>query len=361
MGKAIYTGIFGQTSFETLTCPTGNCTWPDLATIGVCNSCENITLTTEKHCYSGASPENDTYSDGCKYKTPSGVELSGSNGGSSRINMSTILTAATTDTNNSYAYLNATILKNPLQIKTNYTTPTGPLEIYDCSIQLCSKVFSKASVSPGSSWPGDIIKSSPLTSSKDDMEPVGYMDGKKYTVEKSQAFNFVITLLVLFKSDLLRIQNIVDDGSTTQEMNYLSYIYNSDNIPKLLDDMALSMTQYMRTINPVEVPGESLEMVAFVHVNWLWFIPPVLLELSAVILLAASILISNREKRMAGTQVWKDSVFPYLFNGIDKDRLNEVGPGTTDSASEMEKRAQQISVQLERDNGDGRDGKLRFI
>lgn len=390
MAKAINTGIFGDTATQSLTCPTGNCTWPDLTTVGVCSSCQNVTLETKQECHVDPGTNEtiigmdivDNYKDNCTYTTPGGAVLTGSNnstglGG----NTTTLLVMTTPDmitsTDTMYTSTDTTIIKNPMQGRGNHTVPTGVLEVFQCTLRLCARTFSNASVTSGDAWSGVSTRSSNMSvDAHGDIkvydDPAVTMDGKNYSVGLSEAANLIQTFQTMFSAKLDQHQRVAFASSKNadgewvqtyhletplQEMNYLSYMYNNDDIPQLLDDMALSITEYMRTVNSTDVPGTSFSNVTYVQVHWPWFIGPVLIELSAAILLVAAMIISSHQKHVAGTQVWKDSIFPFLFNGIDRDRLDEIGPGTTDRASEMERRAQQISVRLDRDEADGR---LRF-
>ncbi|KAK8220253.1 hypothetical protein IWZ01DRAFT_1882 [Phyllosticta capitalensis] len=367
MAKAIHAGIFGASSFQTLTCPTGNCTWTGLTTLGVCSSCQNVTTTIRKNCTTEEYPSGrDTTGSEvwCRYWSDLGNEVEAiywivdiDRASSGQILTALNITSTTSGISSMIpgdplGLAKVTIIRNPIPGQ-----GSSPTEAFDCSLSWCGKVFDTTVESGDTRLSNkktfNVTQELTFTDHYTLSGPSEYMGQTNYTVRGTDHTLMQSTLKEMFDAASLTKTSTIQ----VMSLDFTSYLYTSDSIPEVIDDMAMAMTDFVRTVNSDEIGGETFENVTFLHVNWPWFIAPVVIEISAAIVLAAAVVISNRERNLAGTQIWKSSIFPFLFNGIDRDRLDEIGPGTTDRASEMERRAQQISVRLDRDEADGR---LRF-
>ncbi|CCX15251.1 Similar to similar to An06g00150 [Aspergillus kawachii IFO 4308]; acc. no. GAA88098 [Pyronema omphalodes CBS 100304] len=91
--KAISAGILaavlGQSITPSYYCPSGNCTYPPVSTVGICTSCEDITASLIRSCKDLSQkdpyciPGSDAcYTTGqlCSYRSASGVTIGGANG-----------------------------------------------------------------------------------------------------------------------------------------------------------------------------------------------------------------------------------------------------------------------------------------
>lgn len=67
--SAVYNGLFAEdnrpSSGLKVNCQTGNCTWGDFDTLGVCSSCVDMTPYLQQHCADGA--------DSCGWQLPTGA------------------------------------------------------------------------------------------------------------------------------------------------------------------------------------------------------------------------------------------------------------------------------------------------
>jgi hypothetical protein len=88
MQAAIYEGAYHSYSPVAPFCPTGNCTFPDYRTVGMCNVCEDISDTIIRSCITLPSWTL------CNFTLPSGLTLDQSHSGDERMIMSTNITAS---------------------------------------------------------------------------------------------------------------------------------------------------------------------------------------------------------------------------------------------------------------------------
>jgi hypothetical protein len=89
-----------------------------------------------------------------------------------------------------------------------------------------------------------------------------------------------------------------------------------DFVPPMFDDIALSLTNKLRTLNATTmVQGTAREPATFVHVNWYWLIFPATLVTLSIVFLAMTIVFSNE----AGGVLWKTSLLPFLFHDLQPE------------------------------------------
>ena len=70
MEAAIFREMYGGTRQPISSCPSGNCTWANITTLGVCSDCQDITDQIETKCWGAFY---------CKYSMPGNFTLVGSN------------------------------------------------------------------------------------------------------------------------------------------------------------------------------------------------------------------------------------------------------------------------------------------
>lgn len=89
----------------------------------------------------------------------------------------------------------------------------------------------------------------------------------------------------------------------------------------------------------------ALGMQTYVHVRWAWLTLPVTCVVSALVYLVTIILMTRR----LGALVWKSSVLPYLFHGLDQLIVTETSAG---QVTEMLDAAANVKARLVKD-GEG--------
>lgn len=124
---------------------------------------------------------------------------------------------------------------------------------------------------------------------------------------------------------------------------YLLYTVNDGNVTKTFDNVALSVTNTIRSaIYSSNVTGTVIYPTVYIQVVWPWYILPVILTISAAALLFVTIWLSSGH----GAMVWKSSSLALLFHGSS----SREDDARMQSARNMEIKAKQTSAQLAEDD-----------
>jgi hypothetical protein len=170
----------------------------------------------------------------------------------------------------------------------------------------------------------------------------------------SNAFNGTVSQ----SYDLLR-GTIWQLDQITASSDLMSVIYNSGNITKTMNNLATSMSNYIRSsshdLNNTEntAEGKALGMETYVHVRWAWLTLPVACVLLAFVFLICAILSTKKH----GDLAWKSSVLALLFHGLEgQHRDQKPLEVSTRRISDMKDVARSIRVRLVDDDS----GTLRL-
>lgn len=106
--------------------------------------------------------------------------------------------------------------------------------------------------------------------------------------------------------------------------DYVSLIFNalydSPDLPATVESVAVSLSNRM-LVNPnsTTVLGAVFADQTFIRVQWWWFAPSVVLELTAAAFLLLTVLQTHR----AGQYPWKSSLFPLIYGRglLDTERV----------------------------------------
>jgi hypothetical protein len=85
------------------------------------------------------------------------------------------------------------------------------------------------------------------------------------------------------------------------------------SLSDLFEGIAASLTQLGRDSRPSEVIGQVALPVTYVHIRWEWLILPAVLEVAGIALLLSTMVVTKRAK----TPLWKGSVLPFLYHGLE--------------------------------------------
>lgn len=119
-----------------------------------------------------------------------------------------------------------------------------------------------------------------------------------------------------------------------------------DTVQTTMDGMTRSVTARLRqgdgiSVNAGPAHGAIWGVQTCVHVNWVWLALPAGLLLLTIVFLVLTIL-RTRSKQ---ARVWKSSVLPVLFSGLDQETRKSGGPVV--SLEEMKTAAERATVRLE--------------
>lgn len=125
----------------------------------------------------------------------------------------------------------------------------------------------------------------------------------------------------------------------------LDGIMRTSNVTAMMERAAASLTKQMRQNSPSLVSGKIGTQETYVLIRWAWLLLPVLVVVGSAAFLLTAIIVTHSR----GTEVWKTSCLPLLYNvrkfklprGIDRTMLSEMG-----------KSADITEVTLERSAGD---------
>lgn len=136
---------------------------------------------------------------------------------------------------------------------------------------------------------------------------------------------------------------------------------NITNLPTTIAAIAQSLTEQIRlpqlstyldgeyVFNLTDtVAGIAQHSVIVNNVDWRWLILPCAVQVGGVLFVGVVVGASRR----AGTRLWKSSVLPVLFHGLDGEGMREGGKAVV--MHEMEELAESVVVRLgvsEREGG----------
>ncbi|KAL6916886.1 hypothetical protein FSST1_008381 [Fusarium sambucinum] len=115
------------------------------------------------------------------------------------------------------------------------------------------------------------------------------------------------------------------------------------NLSRAFDNMASSMTDYVRSGQNMQLAtGVRIDTEIFVAVRWYWLVGPGLVELASLLFAVATIFSNARRQKVP---LWKSSALVLLACQHDPDE--GLIRGTSESVTELEKRARGSKVRLE--------------
>jgi hypothetical protein len=369
---AIVNGMVSQVAVPNFLCPDGAtiCQWDDLTTLGVCNTCEDVTNTVTYNC-SNVSPSSSTFI--CDYQSPKFSEIldqsssvTGDAVGKVRLsydphltessNQSTIFSTFVSD--NGQGIISVKPLQSVTGVSDNATANAPPVQVYMSSWAWCARSFKNVTATPG------VLPTSPNTSeilwfrdsgdSSDGFHTpvanfVSNTTGKVYQINFNTNLNFwsVITSLL---SVTEFTQDSTNSNDATTHLDFGGTLAKGD-IPTISSNIADTLTAYVRSFqldnpNATSFNGTVQIKETYVKVRWAWLILPLAETLLASLLLIGSIVISM------GHPVWKNSVTASLFHGLDGSGDGELAVHGVESLRAVDKAAQGMHVELQR-NGEG--------
>ncbi|PTD06977.1 hypothetical protein FCULG_00005742 [Fusarium culmorum] len=134
------------------------------------------------------------------------------------------------------------------------------------------------------------------------------------------------------------------EGESGSLKHGLSAVLGAEaNLSNAFDNMATNMTDYVRSGPNMQLAtGVRIDTEIFVAVRWYWLIGPGLIELASLLFAVATIVSNTRKKKVP---LWKSSALVLLACQHDADE--RLIRGTSESVTELEKRARSSYVRLE--------------
>ncbi|OJD40001.1 zinc-binding oxidoreductase protein [Diplodia corticola] len=381
MQAALYQGAYNSFQGVEPACGTGNCTYPDYRTLGMCSSCEDYSAAINKSCI-----ETSPSSLACNWTLPSGLQLSlpypitmvmGS--GDASVYGSTWNETALVTTEL------LTLPDAPTYSSTGGSIADFVTAAYRCSLSPCVRTY-RLNVTQGVARE-TLVDTTPVTRytmevpwSSYSATPMPcllngtYRDATDFT--QPNATNTFETWGVLpgnasaawlpkecvfWYPNTLGAQEFLPgflNGSVwyapevdESDPPWLGQLYNKGNtslglVASLWESMADSMTANMRrngdASNSDPAQGMAQRTVTCVSVRWPWLAYPAALLVLTAVFLAATIVESVSR---SGFQIWKGNPLALLFHGLDGDEVAKYRREVTHEG-QMEQVAKTVRVRM---------------
>ena len=368
-------------------CPTGDCIWPQFASLGFCSSCQDVTQYMQHYSTSVSTPVYNHFGRRWKNLTFTysvAIDLHGYYQ-SQRFNYSGITNITTStfavsvderqtligvprfvaypfssdgaaDTNRTPAGFG---LYAFIRTSNVWSSPGTVLSADLCSMRFCLQ-NRNVSISSGqlSSSILETIYANRKLSTSPGFGNVSYVfpDGPN-----SLTLNFgppiepalevaLDTLLTGNVSETTQSRPI--DLNSTSSSPLIAGLDTSGNISLAMANIATAMTNYICNASNHTVAGQLGITENYIHVTWPWITLPAILALAGALFLIAGIF----ETRRRGVDVWKDSELALLFHGLGDGNerfaaLNKV--------SEMDYLASRMEIMMMKTRSNGRMLRLR--
>jgi hypothetical protein len=366
------------------TCPSGNCTWEEFVTLGVCSQCFNVTDSFDQACgttdikYVSPGSDGNTNSTAsvpyCNYTLPNGLQLGLSHDEMVMqiLNSGNWHKSVHFDNNNTLGVLSSIQsfwTSSPSQwdyLNSSMIFATVPYEIMavECGLSLCVQKYN-TSVLRGSLTEKLIDTYTDIVIDPEDPDSVIFHPPSSWTnVNENVSSN-----VFMCSGAASGFREFFDEKFTGQRNSTYSFSFSTnsdfttlmtglqlDNFTDLFSSIAKSMTDNMRSSPYAELlaeegmtwsaRGASYQDRPYVQVRWAWIaFPSTLLGLSLVLLLG-TIVTTAREK----TLPWKGNslaAFAHPLAGDMREKISGIrGP------REMQREAEKLQVQwLKTDRG----------
>lgn len=377
---AVSNGASSQGQIEDFapSCPTANCTWPTFKSLGLCSTCINVTDYARKNwkCEDGPS---DTVSGlignnrTCSYNLPNSafsyeyeIFPGDSNGnytevdGELRLNIWTTATQHTTFSDNIFLLVSRMAFENTAALVPGVAREQV-LEATECALAMCVEEHD-LSVTMGIMNHRVMSADQPF-SMKTDVSSTKFAPA--YDISSAQIDNVtysvdgIYTLLAVMQDiNATLVGNImVDytatstpgsavryDGSLMPSSALATSFYAGLNFTQAVENMATSISQYIRSLSEDTTVGQAHNIEVYIHVKWEWIAFPAVLVVGGVVLLVIAIIQTNQ----SGLEVWKSSSLPLWFHGPQSGTVNDFGSRLerVNTLLEMEAAAEQTLVSL---------------
>ncbi|OCL14709.1 hypothetical protein AOQ84DRAFT_371044 [Glonium stellatum] len=363
-------------------CSTGNCTWKNYSSLGVCTRCSNITSRLTKNCVPKPSSDLPGFT-GCDFSLPNGFSLGGEEG--SRRNLMAMNTSLQPLVYTNYE-MPIAVVQSIRAYNTSTANSTSSVNASECVLVPCVIKYGMAysalypdvrktgyngpvfMENADSIWDnytfnedGITINPQPNTTANDTtkftMDRRTYL-GLKYYVEA--LFNgFVqggVSESLSFLSDN-RTQNVT--ASTADAMQavylpgtlgcfdvYMNVVWDANMCALINTGVAMTniIRRYAYSIRTYSIAGETFELQSFVVIRWIWILPVAGLWFLSFITLLGTIW----KTRRMGLKVWCGNPLALVFLGLSREELEKVN---RDELIEGGPARRAFKVQLRLTNG----------
>lgn len=370
MAAAVVDAIFAAPLEVSANCPTGNCTFEDVTTLGICGNCENISSKIKPVCSEQSLSHCSGKTSICEYTMPTGKTLSAKLYQTLRNGLKTGPgpNAAQCVRSRRQAIWNSSSLVSydssdvthfeALQIPVlHHRNPLSAFQAWDCSINFCARSYSTVNVTNGSlafSQPVERTIIPPSTfyygfKSQVFAENASSKHNESYTIDSRSWFSLRELLDGVFvkawtAGDLVvRPNGTVHCTAPSSTFGEVGKQVAIQDLPATFKNLTISMSAalLLSKRDTVLHSGQALLWKNYIHVSWGWLALPTVLVLITSIVLLATILQTRRNKLPA----WKSSSLPSLFSQLEGRDRGSLSEGILDRDA-VERVAKDTEVQL---------------
>lgn len=389
MDTVIMKSLYGANDELQPVCPTGNCMYPDFATLGMCSHCQDVTTQTTQQCkpYPPGSdtmlPQDSNWDQvwaDCSYITPSGfnitppIEFVSSTAEDLYLSRYPLISTAVTSFQNISSLPAAGIVQPILGMAvikyltdTLYTThnltaaETRP-NITECALYFCEQQYennfytvSHPILEPSKTqqlFYNQTIDLGPDTS----LEVLVSANGKKtFSSNSTYAFDtstwaeigdlFIDTFNIMLVNNTNGTQEYGDVGNIFSPATVL---YVSPDLGQTMAQLATSMTTQIRTNSmATEVSGQALVTQTYIAVRWYWIVVPAVMVCLSIYFLVITILSTN--ELQGNVVLWKSSALALLACQLRELPKDDGGLSFSRGVGQMDRMAKTMYVSLDED------------
>ena len=197
---------------------------------------------------------------------------------------------------------------------------------------------------PGRSYGSNIV---PLYLNPPNTTNKAYLEGPYSLNGETQ-----LDLAMFLSSKFRGLISVSDTDNLLSETVDLRLIYAQGNFSRVIQNIALSLTDYIQTSPGSEaVPGNQSFTEIYIHIRWDWLSLPV----AVAILSALFLLLSMYATRTNGATLWGPSNLALLYHGFEHPPAQDGYP--LDNLRDMDRLAGVTRAKLQRDE----TGNVYFV
>ncbi|KAI1078724.1 hypothetical protein F5B20DRAFT_201562 [Whalleya microplaca] len=377
MQAAVIRAVSEHSNSPAATCSTGNCTWPQVTTLGICAQCTDITQQVNTSCPGPTTANHGQYQ--CDYGMPSGRNLSGFGfkAGATgdffptRWNSSATSASASTSGNSSAAA--ALTYIEAVQLKENYDYGTADISsvlraptAWTCMFVLCAKTYEILSMTNG-----EVSVSEPVEDLLIRTDNITQVDAP---IGGGLSGLSTIQGLRVNSSSSSTSTHFINSADFANLGNYLTELFSTgwgargfgasnriaqatapnlgwalseaENLNQTVRNIAESMTEIIRNSrNSTAIAGQAFRTRTYIEVQWGWVALPLTLTILSLLLIMLMVIRTNR----SDLPLWKNSSIALLFHRVD----GWAPEGEAlQSPSALEKEVRGVSIMLPKDSQD---------
>lgn len=368
-------------------CPSSNCTWPPFSSLGLCSKCFNVTDYARKNW--NCQTLNKT-NRACTYKLPSsgfsytyfaiasntsaGLDIEGSGELRQRIWASRL--NQSTSKQNAFQRVSRIVMEDGNGSIIPGSAREQVLQATECELSMCvtqhglsvqqGKALQRLVGDPEQPFVAEFGPVTLITGMPTFNVSSATIRGREYSIDGSDTLDALATAIegTLVGNVTTETLNITSaqgvkslDGGLMWTSDVNRFLYAELDFTTAMNNVATSVSRYMRSLSNDSVIGQSLSQETYIRVKWAWITFPAVLVFGGVFLLLLVIV----ETRKKGVEVWKYSCLPLLFHSVDDEsarRVEDMGKRQMATVEEMEDEAKRIRVRLGKEE-DGRGWSLQ--